>query len=498
MDARQRWTLILTSVAALMVGLDLTVVTTALNTIRVDLGASVAELDWTINAYTLTIGMLLLTAAAVGDRLGRRRVLAAGLAVFTAASAACALAPSVAALIAARAAQGVGTAMVLPQALALLAAAFGPETRAKAMGLFAGITGLAILAGPVIGGLVVQGLAWQWIFWLNVPIGVVLIPLVARHLAEARGPRAAFDLGGLALSAAALLGLMWGLVRGSAAGWASAEVSGSLAAGAALLVTFITWERRVSSPMLPPRLLRNVPFVSANAAGFLMTGAMMSGVVFFVQYLQAARGEGPLDAGVRLLPLTATLFIVAPLAGRLVGRLGERAIVMAGLLCQAAGLAWLAFSTGDSYPAMVPAMVLAGAGASAVMPAAQHAAIGAAGHEAIGTASGVYNAMRQVGGAFGIAIASAVFTATGSFAAPAAVTHGTRMALAVTAALAAAGALAGTGLRATRPAAHPVPVPVTPAEPALEAATQPAPGLTAPTAAARPAATTARPDALRP
>ena len=330
MDARQRWTLILTSVASLMVGLDLTVVTTALNTIRLDLGASIAELDWTINAYTLSIGVFLLTAAAAGDRLGRRRVLVAGLAVFTASSAACALAPSISVLIAARAAQGIGTAMVLPQALALLSAAFPPETRGRAMGLFAGITGLAILGGPVIGGAVVQGLAWQWIFWLNVPVGIVLMSLVGRRMAEARGPRTAFDVPGLVLSGAGLLGLVWGLIRGNAVGWGSPQVYGPLAAGVALIVAFAAWERRARSPMLPMSFFRNVPYVSANAAGFAMTAAMMGGVVFFVQYLQASLGEGPLDAGVRLLPLTATLFVVAPIAGRLVARVGERPIVVMG------------------------------------------------------------------------------------------------------------------------------------------------------------------------
>jgi EmrB/QacA subfamily drug resistance transporter len=450
MDPRQRWTLILTSVASLMVGLDLTVVTTALNTIRLDLGASIAELDWTINAYTLTIGVLLLTAAAAGDRLGRRRVLAAGLAVFTASSAACALAPSIGVLIAARAAQGAGTAMVLPQALALLSAAFPPETRGKAMGLFAGITGLAILGGPVIGGVVVQGLAWQWIFWLNVPIGIVLIPLVSRHVAEAYGPRVPFDVTGLALSGAGLLGLVWGLIRGNAAGWGSPQVYGPLAAGTALMAAFAAWERRARSPMLPVSLFRNVPYVSANAAGFTMTAAMMSGVVFFVQYLQASLGEGPLSAGVRLLPLTATLFVVAPVAGRFVTRVGERTIVVTGMLCQAAGMVWMALGTGWSYPALIPGMVLAGIGVSAALPAAQNAAIGAVPREAIGTASGVYNAMRQVGGAFGIAIASVVFTAAGGFASPAAVSHGVRAALLVTAAIAAAGALAGTGLRSAQ------------------------------------------------
>jgi EmrB/QacA subfamily drug resistance transporter len=460
MNARQRWTLILTSAASLMVGLDLTVVTTALNTIRLDLGASIAELDWTINAYTLTIGVLLLAAAAVGDRFGRRRMLAAGLAVFTASSAACALAPSIGVLIAARAAQGAGTAMVLPQALALLSAAFPPPTRAKAMGLFAGITGLAILGGPVLGGVVVQGLAWQWIFWLNVPIGIALIPLVFRHMAEARGPRTSFDVTGLALSGIGLLGLVWGLIRGNAAGWGSPQVYGPLAAGTVLIAAFVAWERRARSPMIPLDLFRSVPYVSSNAAGFLMTASMMSGVVFFVQYLQAALGETPLTAGIRLLPLTATLFFVAPVAGRLVSRVGERPIVVTGLLCEAAGFCWMALlATGGSYPALIPAMVLTGTGVSAAMPAAQNAAIGAVRREALGTASGVYNAMRQVGGAFGIAVASAAFAAAGGFASPAAVSHGVRVALLVTAALAAAGALAGAGLRGARAAGLPVGAP---------------------------------------
>jgi MFS family permease len=242
-------------------------------------------------------------------------VLAAGLAVFTASSAACALAPSIGVLIAARAAQGIGTAMVLPQALALLSGAFPPHTRGKAMGLFAGITGLAILGGPVIGGVVVQGLAWQWIFWLNVPIGIALIPLVSRCMAEAHGPRTPFDVTGLALSGAGLLGLVWGLIRGNAVGWGSPQVYGSLAGGLALIVAFVAAERRAQSPMLPLSFFRNVPYVSANAAGFTMTAAMMGGVVFFMQYLQASLGEGPLTAGVRLLPLTATLFVVAPIAG---------------------------------------------------------------------------------------------------------------------------------------------------------------------------------------
>src|SRR5262249_39537221 len=337
MTARQRWTLILTSVASLMVGLDMLVVTTAINTIRLQLGASIAELDWTVNAYTLTVAVLLLTATAAGDRLGRRRVLAAGLAVFTASSAACALAPSIGILIAARAVQGVGTAMVLPQALALLSAAFPPESRGKAMGMFAGVTGLAILGGPVIGGAVVQGLSWQWIFWLNVPIGVALVPLAARQLEEGFGPRVPLDVPGLALSGTGTLGLVWGLVRANALGWGSPQVWGSLAAGAVLLAAFAAWGRRARSPMVRPSLFRSHAFTAANASAFLMRGAMFGAAFFIAEYLQAGLREDPLAAGLRMLPWTATLFLVAPLAGRLVNRLGERLIVVAGMLALAAG-----------------------------------------------------------------------------------------------------------------------------------------------------------------
>jgi EmrB/QacA subfamily drug resistance transporter len=448
MDARQRWTLILTSVAALMVSLDMLVVTTALNTIRLDLGASIAELDWTINAYTLTVGVLLLTAAAAGDRLGRRRMLVAGLITFTAASAGCALAPSISVLILGRALQGIGTAMVLPQAMALLSAAFPPAERGKAMGLFAGITGLAVVAGPVVGGAVVQGLAWQWIFWLNVPIGIALIPLALRRLTESRGPRTPVDVTGLVLSGLGLLGLVWGLVRGNTDGWGSPQVYVPLAAGAAAILAFGAWQRHARSPMIPPALFRNVPFVSANIAGFALSGGLVGAMFFFIQYLQAGLGEGPLAAGVRMLPITATLFVIAPFAGRMVNRVGERPIVVGGLLSAAAGFAWLAVAGAASYPALVPGMLLAGVGVSAALPAAQNAAVGAVAREAIGTASGVYNALRQVGSTFGVAIASVVFAATGSFASPLAVTHGYQGALGVAAAILAAGALAGAGLRA--------------------------------------------------
>ena len=218
----QRWVLALTSVAAFMAGLDVLVVATALTTIRHSLGASIGQLEWIVNAYTLSLAVLLMTAAALGDRFGRRRLFVAGMALFTAASAASALAPGIGWLIAARAVQGAGAAMLMPHAMALLSAAYPPERRARALGVFSGVMGLAILAGPIVGGAVVQGLAWQWIFWLNVPIGLLLIPLVLTRIEESFGPRVRLDAGGVLLVTGAALGLVWGLVRGNAAGWGSA------------------------------------------------------------------------------------------------------------------------------------------------------------------------------------------------------------------------------------------------------------------------------------
>jgi EmrB/QacA subfamily drug resistance transporter len=467
MNSRQRWTLILTAVASLMAGLDTLMVTTAMNMIRLQLHASIGELDWIVNAYTLTIAVSLLTAAAASDRLGRRRMLVAGIIVFTAASAACALAPSVGLLIAARAVQGVGTAIMLPSALALVFQAFPPEHRGKAMGLFSGITGLAILSGPVIGGVVVQGLAWQWIFWLNVPIGVVLVPFILRQVTESFGPRAPFDVGGLTWSGLGALGLIWGLIRGNTVGWSSPSVYLPLAGGVAALVLFVLWERQTRAPMVPMSLFRNPAFGAANAAGIAMTASIFGAAFFFAQYLQAGLGEGPLTAGLRMLPWTATLFLVAPVAGGLVNRLGERRLVMAGLAAQAAGFAWMAATVGHGYPAMVPAMVLAGVGVSTAMPAVQTATVGAVPPSAIGKAAGVYNAMRQLGGAIGIAILSAVFAAHGGFTSVAAIGRGFHAAMIVATVISVAGALAGAGLTRHRSAA--------PARPAPEDLPAPAP-----------------------
>ena len=312
----QRWTLALASIAALMITLDGLVVSTALNTIRTDLGASLESLEWTVNAYALSYAVLMMTGSALGDRLGRRRVLVVGLAVFTAASAACALAPSIGWLIVARAVQGGGGALIMPLAMALVSSAFPAEQRARATGLFVAIMGLGVVGGPVIGGAVSEALSWQWIFWLNVPIGVVLIPLIRSRIAESARSAARMDGGGVLLVTGAAFGAVWGLVRGNTSGWASPEVLTSLVGGAVLTVAFVRWELRSRAPMLPMHLFRVRTFAVSNACGFLLFASNFSSVFLIAQYLQAERGYSPLQAGLRMLPWTVTILALAPLAGK--------------------------------------------------------------------------------------------------------------------------------------------------------------------------------------
>jgi EmrB/QacA subfamily drug resistance transporter len=459
--SQQRWVLALTSVASLMVGLDILVVTTALTTIRLRLGASMSELEWIVNAYTLSFAVLLMTASALGDRFGRRRLFLIGLGLFTAMSAACALAPTIGWLIVARAAQGAGSAMIMPHALALLSGAFPPHRRARALGIFSGVTGLAILGGPVIGGAVVQGLAWPWIFWLNVPIGLIVIPLAARRIGESRGSGARLDYGGVLLVTGAALGLVWGLVRGNTAGWGSPEVAGALAGGAVLAVAFVAWELKAREPMLPMRLFRSRAFAAGNAAGFAMFGSIFGAAFFLAQYFQTTWHYGPLAAGLRLAPWTVTLSLVAPVAGVWVGKIGERPLIAGGLAMQAAGFAWIALAVraGLGYPALIAPLVLAGCGVSMAMPAAQSCVVGAVPPADIGKASGTFNTLRQLGGTVGIAILAAVFTAAGSYASGRAFGAGFVPVAFVAAGLSLAGALAGVAIpggRLVRPPAVPL------------------------------------------
>jgi EmrB/QacA subfamily drug resistance transporter len=444
-NATKSWVLALTAAAASMVALDALVVATALGAIRRDLGVSIEALEWTVNAYTLSFAVLLLTGAALGDRYGRRRLFVIGLGLFVAASAGCALADSIGWLIAARALQGAGAALVMPLAMALLSAAFPREERAKALGLFSGLTGFALIAGPVVGGAVAAGIAWQWIFWINVPIGLVLLPLAYRRIPESRGPGTAIDIGGVVLVTAGALALVWGLMRGNAAGWTSREVGAALAAAVLLGAAFVAWELRAAAPMAPMRFFRSRSFSSGIAASFLFYASMYGTLFLLPQFLQTAQGHGPLGAGLRLLPWTATTFIVAPLAGRLVNRIGERTLIVAGVSLQAIGMAWVGLIVAPDLPylRLVAPLIIAGAGVSMAMPAAQNAVLSAVAPHEIGQASGLFNMLRFLGGAFGVAILVAVFAATGSLASPAAFSTGFAAAMAIAATLSLAAAVAG-------------------------------------------------------
>jgi EmrB/QacA subfamily drug resistance transporter len=468
MTKHRLWVLALASVASCMAALDTLVVSTALSTIRLDLGAAIDQLEWTVNAYNVSFAVLLMTAAALGDRLGRRTMFAAGVGLFALASAACAVAPAIGWLIAARAVQGIGAALITTLAFALVSAAFPPDRRGSALGIFFALTGLAVASGPLIGGAITEGIAWQWIFWLNVPIGLLLVPLVLARIPESRGPDSGLDIRGLSLVTGGVLGLVWGLVRGNIAGWGSVEVVAALAAGALLLAAFVAWELRAPEPMLPMRFFRSRAFSAPNAAIFFAVGSLFCGVFFLAQFMQTGLGYGPLDAGLRLLPWTATLFFVAPVAGTLVDRFGERPFLIAGPLLQATGMAWIALiaDAGMAYGELVAPLIVAGVGISMSFPAAQNSVVGSVPADAIGKAAGTNTTMRELGGVFGIAISVAVFAGAGSYASPQAFSDGFVAAMGVSAGLSLLAALAGSALPTRRKAAA-ADVPVT-AKPALE------------------------------
>jgi EmrB/QacA subfamily drug resistance transporter len=439
-----KWVLALTGIGSLMTALDTLVVSTSLSTIRLDLGAGVEELEWTVNAYNLSFAVLLLTAAALGDRFGRRRLYALGLGLFVAASAACALAPDAGWLIGARAVQGVGAALVATLALALLSAAFPPERRGAAIGIFSAITGIAVASGPLVGGAVAEGLAWEWIFWLNVPIGLIAIPFVLTRIDESFGPDTALDIRGVALVTAGAFGIVWGLVRGNGAGWDSPEVLAALALGVALAVAFVLWELRAQRPMLPMRFFRSRSFSAGNAAIFFTFASLFGAVFFFAQLLQTGLGYGPLDAGLRLMAWTITFITIAPIAGTLADRFGERPFLVAGLSLQAAGFLWIALIAEPElgFGELIAPFLVAGVGVSMAIPSAQNSVVGSVADADLGKAAGANSMMRELGGVFGIAVLVAVFAGAGSFASPQAFTDGFTPAVAVGALLSLAGAAA--------------------------------------------------------
>ncbi|HEX3605564.1 MAG TPA: DHA2 family efflux MFS transporter permease subunit [Candidatus Dormibacteraeota bacterium] len=417
---RTGWTLALVSAALFMVTLDNLVVTTALPSIRRDLGAGIDSLEWMVNAYTLSFAVLLITGAALGDRLGRRRVFIAGLAVFTAASAFAALAPSTGVLIAARAIQGIGAAAVAPLTLTLLSEAFPAGRRGVALGIWSGISGLGVALGPVVGGAVVDGVSWHWIFWLNVPVGLAVIPLALLHLDESRGPGSRIDLGGILLASAGLLGVVYGLVRADALGWTSPTVLVALGGGAAGLLAFVAWESRSPAPMLPLRFFRSRAFSATNAVSLAMYFGMFGSVFLLAQFFQTAQHYSPLQAGLRTLPWTGMPMLVAPVAGILSDRIGTRPLMALGLGLQAVALAWFAavLDPAMPYAAVIGPFVLAGSGMAMVFaPAASAVLAAVATHEA-GQASGATNAIREVGGVLGVAVLAAVFSGAGSYLSP--------------------------------------------------------------------------------
>ena len=443
------WTFAITSTALFMVTLDNLVVTTAIPVIRRDLHAGISGLEWTVNAYTLVFAVLLLTGAALGDRFGRRRLFAIGLTIFTAASAAAALAPSIGALDAARAVQGLGAAIVLPLTLTILSAGVPEERRGVFLGAWGGISGLAVAFGPLVGGAVVDGISWHWVFWLNVPVGLVLLPLALRRLEETKGPFGSVDLPGLALASLGLFGIVWGLVRGNSVGWSSPEIVGALVAGAVVTVLFVVWELRAEHPMLPMRFFRNRTFALANVASLLMTFGMFGSVFLLAQFFQTVQGYTPLGSGLRILPWTAMPMIVAPIAGALSDRIPASRIIGAGLALQATGLAWIAAigSPTAAYSEFVIPFVLSGAGMGMFFAPIANVVLRSVRPEEEGQASGANNAVRELGGVFGVAVLAAVFSHYGGYTSGQAFVDGLNPAVWVGAGVVAVGSLAAFAIR---------------------------------------------------
>jgi EmrB/QacA subfamily drug resistance transporter len=455
--AVQRWTLALSGLASFMVILDMLVVATALSAIKRDFQASLEDLEWTVNAYTLSFAVLLMTGAALGDRYGRRVMFTVGLTVFSVASAACALATTTGALVTARAVQGAGAALIMPLALTMLNSAFPPERRGWATGIFGSVTGLAAMLGPVVGGVITQGLAWQWIFWLNVPIGLLAIPFVLSRLPESKGPGGSIDVLGIVLAAGAALGVMWGLIRANSIGWFAGETLGAFAAGILMLCAFIGWALKARAPMLPLRLFRSRAFSAGNATIFFVNAAMTGAVFFTAQFHQLALGHGPINAGLRLLPWGVAPFLIAPRVGAIADRIGERLITIVGTVLLGAGMALLAgLSTLDApYGLLVVPMIFAGIGFSLAIPAVTKAVVSRVAPQDIGRASGTFTTLRQLGGAFGVAVPGAGFAAAGGYGTAQMFDDGYRAALVLTAAFGLAAIVSAIALPgSTGKAAH--------------------------------------------
>jgi len=446
------WTFAITSVALFMVTLDNLVVTSALPVIRRNLHASLTQLEWTVNAYTLTFAVLLLTGAALGDRYGRRLMFSIGIGVFTLGSAIAALSTTATGLDLARALQGVGGAIVTPLTLTLLSAAVPREKRGLALGAWGGIGGLAVAIGPLVGGAIVEGLSWQWIFWLNVPIGLVLAPLAFFRLRESHGPADRLDLPGLGLASAGLLGIVWGLVRGNSVGWSSPEIVGSLVAGVIVLALFVLWELRAPAPMLPMRFFRNRTFALTNVSSLFMFFGMFGSIFLLIQFFQTVQGYSPLQAGLRILPWTAMPIFIAPIAGAWSDRIGGQRLMAVGLSLQAVGLAWIATVTSPTMPYadVVAPFFLSGIGMALFFAPVANVVLSSVRPVEEGQASGANNAIRELGGVFGVAVLASIFAHYGGYGAPQHFVDGLRPAVWVGAGFVGVGALAALAIPSRR------------------------------------------------
>ncbi|WP_306204397.1 MFS transporter [Actinoplanes sp. RD1] len=426
-----------------MVTLDNLVVTTALPVIRSEFGASLTDLQWFVNAYTLPFAAFLLTFAALGDRLGRRRMYLGGIVVFTLASAAAALATEPWMLTAARAVQGLGGAAVAPLSLTLLSQAVPDRMRNAAVGIWGGISGLGVAVGPVVGGAVVEGLHWSFIFWINVPVGVAAVVLAFTVLRESHGGARRLDPLGLVLSAAGMLLLVWGVVDGPDRGWTSARILSMLIGGAVLLLAFVAWQRFFRDPMLPLGLFRSRGFSLVSLVTLTFSAGAFGAVFLLAQFFQVVQGLSPLDAGLRTLPWTAAPMIVAPLAGLVASRVGLRTLIVAGQLFLAAGVAWigLATTTTVQYGDLVTAFALAGIGMGLTFAPISTMALASVTPERRGVASGANNTIRELGVAAGVAVLASIFAEHGGYTTQQSFVDGLRPAVLVGAAIIAVGAV---------------------------------------------------------
>ena len=441
-----------TGLPMLMATLDNLVITNALPVIRVDLGASIEELQWFVNAYTLAFAAFILMAVALGDRLGRRTVFLAGIALFTLASIGAALSTSPAELIIARALQGVGGAGIMPLSLALLSGGVDPRRRALAIGVWGGIAGLGVAAGPLVGGAVIAGWNWQAIFWINVPVAVIAIPLALLVLGNPRGRRQRIDLAGLLLAGLGVVGLVYGIVRGNDAGWDSPEVLGALIGGAALLIAFLWWEQRASAPLLPLRLFRDRSFTVANVVGFGFSLGIFGAVFILIQYLQVVQGRTALEAAVWTMPWTMAPMIVAPLAGLIAPRIGTRALIVAGVGLQSIALFWIVAITADdtSFAQLLAPFIIAGVGMGLTFAPSSTAVLANISADDTAKAAGTNSTLREIGTALGVAVLTAVFTGAGGQLTPTGYVDAARPAVAVAAVVLLATAIIALRLPAGR------------------------------------------------